>query len=211
MLRINDLPGHLEIKSGLNKFIQAKNLPSTFLFSGPKGVGKNQFALAFARELLQSTKQKLDSGNHPDLRLYYPEGKSHLHTMQSIHQFIREVELSPFESERKILILFDADCMLPATANALLKTLEEPLDSSIIILTTSHYNEILPTITSRCFPIIFSSLSDSDLISHLLGAYSLQEDEARRIALCSQGILSKAELLAKRGEDRISHLVPRAA
>lgn len=210
---MNDLPGHLEIKSCLNRFIQTKNLPGTFLFSGPKGVGKNQLALAFANELLQTEGgiQKLDSGNHPDLRLYYPEGKSRIHTMQSIHHFIQEVELPPFESERKVLILYDADCMLGATANALLKTLEEPLHSSIIILTTSHFNEILPTITSRCFPIVFSPISDAELISYLLSTYSLEEEEARRIALFSQGILSKAELLAKRGEDHISHLVPRAA
>ena len=205
MLRINDLRGHPEIKSCLNKFIQTKKFPNTFLFSGPKGVGKNQFALAFANELLQT------EGNHPDLRHYYPEGKSYLHTMQSIHQFIREVELPPFQSERKVLILSDADCMQRATANALLKTLEEPLHSSVIILTTSHYDEILPTIFSRCFPIVFSPLTPSELISYLLSSYPLQEEEARRIALCSQGILSKAENLAKRGEDQISHLVPRAA
>ena len=66
--------------------------------------------------------------------------------------------MAPFEAKAKVFIIKDADRMLPPSANALLKTLEEPTYDSYIIMTTSNLDEILPTIASRCFKINFSSI-----------------------------------------------------
>jgi len=126
--------------------------PHALLFEGPKGSGKGECARDFARKLLQTNKK-----DPPDLRELYPEGKAHLHPMYAIRLFINETALPPFEAKRKVCIIHEADRMLPSSSNALLKTLEEPLDHTTIILISSRPSALLPTVTSRCFRVSFSS------------------------------------------------------
>ncbi len=126
--------------------------PHCLLFSGPKEAKKEEIAETFARALLNTTKK-----NPPDLRIIYPEGKGRHHPMHVIKQFIEETHLPPFEASRKVFIIHEADRMLPSSANALLKTLEEPVSEVTIILLTARPEALLPTITSRCFQVSFSS------------------------------------------------------
>ncbi|NGX39745.1 MAG: DNA polymerase III subunit gamma/tau [Chlamydiae bacterium] len=98
---------------------------------------------------------KIETGNHPDLHLYHPEGKSHLHPMANIRELIREMYLPPFEAEAKVFLITEAEKMLPPSSNALLKTLEEPPEDTYILLLTDHPNALLPTIQSRLFPITY--------------------------------------------------------
>jgi DNA polymerase III delta prime subunit len=69
---------------------------------------------------------------------------------------IAEVSLPPFESPIKIFIFHDAEKMLPSSANALLKTLEEPPSDTYILLLTTNPGAIIPTIISRCRLIPFA-------------------------------------------------------
>ena len=131
--------------------------PHCLLFEGPKGARKGELADAFARELLKTIKK-----DPPDLRHLYPEGKGNHHPMHVIKQFIEETRLPPFEASRKVFIIHDADRMLPTSANALLKTLEEPVSEVTIILLTSHVEALLPTIISRCFRIPFPLLEEEE-------------------------------------------------
>lgn len=124
--------------------------PHCLLFEGANGSGKESFAEIFARELLKTTKK-----DPPDLRILYPEGKANHHPMYVIKQFIEETHLPPFEASRKVFIIHEADRMLPASSNALLKTLEEPVSEVTIILLSSHVEALLPTVVSRCFCVSF--------------------------------------------------------
>jgi len=78
--------------------------------------------------------------------------------------FIREIKhniyLSGSENGWKVVVVLDADLMKEEAANAFLKILEEPPPRSTIILTTTNYEAILPTIRSRCQPIFFPPLTD---------------------------------------------------
>lgn len=118
---------------------------------------------ASKEEALEMTKQilgpspKIDSGNHPDLHYYAPEGKSDLHPIASIHQMIGEMSLPPFEAKRKVFILEDAEKMLPSSSNALLKTLEEPHEDTYFLLLSRHPDRLLPTILSRLFPLRYEA------------------------------------------------------
>jgi DNA polymerase-3 subunit delta' len=192
MQKLNDLPGHTQVKTCLKKFLTSQKIPNTLLFAGPKGVGKSRFALAFAHTLLQSSKPP---HNHPDLFQFYPEGKTHMHPMQSMQTFI----------------LHDADRMLPSSANAILKTLEDAPPHAVIILISSHPFSLLPTVRSRCFHLPFSLLSDVELTAHLQSAFQKTEEESRKIALLSQGMLTKAEALAKKADHPITDLAVLAA
>ncbi|MBP9840857.1 MAG: hypothetical protein KBC64_00350 [Simkaniaceae bacterium] len=115
------------------------------LFFGPIHSDKEERAKALAKEYLQ--------GNTHNLFEYFPEGKSAMHPMASMKQLIQEAMTLPFESAYKVLIVHGAERMLPSSANALLKTLEEPLETTIILLLTSDLESILPTIRSRAVKV----------------------------------------------------------
>ena len=87
---------------------------------------------------------------HPDVHQYYPEGKSGMHPMESLKELQKQAALVPLESTLKFFIIHDAERMLLTSANALLKTLEEPPAKTILILLTNHEQALLPTVRSRC-------------------------------------------------------------
>lgn len=203
MQPLDTLPGHLTLKHRLK--ILAQNPPSTLLFEGPRGVGKSQFARAFAHTLLSSCNaHKLASGHHPDLREYFPEGKTSMHPMHAMKELIAEAEKPPFEATHKVFIIHEAERMLPSSSNALLKTLEEPFQHIIFILVTSHPELLLPTIVSRTFRLSFFPLPEDELASYIETKWEKKQDEARQMARLSQGSLTKADQFAQKKE--LSHL-----
>jgi len=152
--------GNEPIKAYLRKAVQDHCLPQTLLFSGPDGIGKKLFARALAAELLGAE-------NSPDLHLVGPEGKSGLYAIDTLREMIDKEHAAPFEAPGKVFILEDADRMQPASANALLKTLEEPTSDTTFILLTNSHQEILPTILSRCVILSFQSLTEGAIESLL--------------------------------------------
>lgn len=190
--------GNQQVKHYLNCMAKSKTFGNSLLFAGPDGIGKSLFAMEFAKMIicaddpLGNHRSKLEAGNHPDIRIYRPEGKIAMHSIASLRQFNEEVYLTPYEAKWKIFIIHDADRMLPSSANALLKTFEEPWRESIIILLSNNPTALLPTILSRCRSVYFQALSD-DEVAHLLEKKNgLDSDEAKRIALLSQGSVSQA-------------------
>ncbi|MDR3624984.1 MAG: hypothetical protein P4L16_07595 [Chlamydiales bacterium] len=133
----------MDAKEYLQNLLETKNFSKTLLFIGKSSA--EEYALFFAKEILQTNKIA-----HPDLHIYKPEGKLALHSIASIKSFLEEVYLPPYTSKNKVFILYDADRMLPASANALLKTLEEPALDATIILISLEARALLPTIVSRC-------------------------------------------------------------
>lgn len=162
------IPGNTRVKKYLNQMIKKDAIGQSLLFAGPENAHKEQFAKELAQHLLGGfTKQ-----HHPDLYLYRPEGKAGMHSIDAMRRFADEVYLAPLEAKRKVFIIIDADRMLPTSANALLKTFEEPAPHSIIILTSDHPTALLPTIISRCRSIRFEanglSLNSYDKLIQIL-------------------------------------------
>lgn len=130
-------------------------MPHSLLFVG---MDVGEIAFRFAVDLIGSATSRpisRDSHNHPDLHLYHPEGKTGMHSISSLRKLKQEIILSPFEGKWKVFIIHEAERMLPTSANALLKTFEEPPEYSVIILLSSFPEKILPTILSRCQTIYF--------------------------------------------------------
>ncbi|MBS0625309.1 MAG: DNA polymerase III subunit delta' [Verrucomicrobia bacterium] len=183
------LHGNEPIKSYLNKALDEDRLPQTLLFAGPEGIGKSLFAQELAARALSSPLSRIP--NHPDLHIVRPEGKSGLHAIDTLRELIDQIHEAPFESKRKVCIIEDAERMQAPSANALLKTLEEPPLDTVLILIASQPQEILPTILSRCIQLHFQPLSEES-IGEILAAKNLSP----RFAPLAHGSASTALLLA---------------
>lgn len=195
------LLGNDPAKSYLIKMLENKSLPNTLLFHGMEGVGKKQFAIALAKALMgKEHVRKIVSGNHPDLHFYAPEGKSCMHSIGNLRALLEESSLAPFEAPCKVFIIEDAEKMLPTSSNALLKTLEEPPLQCYIILLSSEAESLLPTLLSRCRKLHFFPIPESEITAYLVQE-KIDPDEAKRIALLSQGSLSKAQFLIQGKQD----------
>jgi len=159
------------------------------LIEGPKHVGKMLAAASYA---LKGLKETSDASialweTHPDLHIYKPQGKLALHTIESMKRLVKEVTLPPTLAKFKVFIVQDAERLAEASANFLLKTLEEPPIDTLIILTTSKPELLLKTIRSRTEAIPFYSLESHEISTWLEKAHAKNEEEARRLAHLSKG------------------------
>jgi DNA polymerase-3 subunit delta' len=135
-------------------------------------------------------------------------------TINSIRELRRSIYLKSLSNGRKVVIIFDAHLLsegMGESANALLKILEEPPPNTSLILVTDKKSALLPTVISRCQPIIFSALSlenirmimENDGIDNTLAAQAAivaggNVHLAKEIANYSTNdILAEAEALAK--------------
>ena len=176
-----------------------------YLLVGPPGTGTLDAARRLAAALICaadppgcaacSTCRRALGGAHPDVIEVEPDGT--FIVVAQIAELIREAFRSPFEAERKVIIVSEADRMNETAANKLLKTLEEPADRTHFVLLTDAPEELLPTVRSRCQRIDFTALSDADVIAALT-AGGVDGDEARRVARLSAGQVDRARALAGR-------------
>jgi len=121
----------------------------------------------------------------------------------SIRMLEHRILLSPTEGSFKICIIEDAETMTIQAANAFLKTLEEPPEDTIIILTTSRPNSLLPTIISRCQKLTFYPITKNKIEEKLLKQQTLEVFEAKMIARISNGNMEKALRLMEGGKIEI--------
>ena len=118
----------------------------------------------------------------------------------SIRMLEHRIQLSPNEGNYKICVIEHAETMTIQAANAFLKTLEEPPEDTIIILTTSKPNSLLPTIISRCQQLQFHPVPKSKIEEELLGYETLEIFEAKMLARISNGNMEKALRLMEGGK-----------
>ena len=143
----------------LSNRVAADKLHHALLIQGPSGLGKANFALALAKLLLCKTRQGdkvcgqcqsclLNAAtNHPDLHVVESDKQI---GVDQIRDAIKKLVSSAHMSGAKVLIIYHAHTMTESSANALLKTLEEPTANTFLLLTTDKPERILPTIRSRC-------------------------------------------------------------
>ena len=109
--------------------------------------------------------RKIFGDGHPDVHRVRPESKSRIITIDQMRELMQEIHLKPNETEYKIAIIEASDRLNVQSANAFLKTLEEPPPRSIIILLTTEPQRILETILSRCLRLNFAGEQTAGFLS----------------------------------------------
>lgn len=205
----------LENRSVINSLegdLLNKSYSHAYLFSGSKGIGKFSHAKNFARSILKEDPEgiRFFSGidDFEDADLYVVQKKDTI-KKQDIEEIIENSFAKPFSGSHKIVIIDDFDRVTAEGQNALLKTLEEPMDYLILILISSNMRNILPTIISRCRILKFQDLTQ-DRIEEFLLSRKVSPRNAKLFSRLSNGDVSLAikysedpELLSKR-EDIIN-------
>ncbi len=212
------LPWQQEQWDRLQQARRQGRLPHALLFSGPRGVGKQRFALAFVQSVLcrdSDTEGRpcgvcrhchlLHSGSHPDLQWVGPdaESKSGEIKIEAIRALAGGAALTAQSGGHKVVVIEPAHRMNTSAANSLLKTLEEPTRDTLIVLLTDQPARLLPTIRSRCQQVLFRAPSPEDSLAWLEDKVK-HADGATLLALASGAPLlalqlDDPELLAARG------------
>ena len=182
--------------------LRSGRLPQASVFCGPEGIGKKTSALLLAA--LANCKApsgndlcgrcascfKAQGGNHPDIRLYQPEGASDSIKIEAMREMSREAQYRPFEGKLRFFIIDEAEKMNEAAANSILKTLEEPPETSRLILISSAPQRLLATIRSRCQLFRFQPLTRKQIVD-ALNRQGHQEEAGRRASF-AEGSLGQA-------------------
>lgn len=197
-MSFSDIIGHKNIISYLIEAADNKRLSPAYLFIGPDGVGKKTTALNLAKYLnCESLNQKpcdlcpsckrIDSGNHPDVTVLTPSGKSGIINIDSIRDIRTNAYLKPYESKYKIFVLDNAEGLNQEASNSLLKVLEECPEGNIFILISTSAELLLPTITSRSQLLKFSVTAQNDVTDLLIKKYGVENQKAQMITKLSGG------------------------
>lgn len=147
--------------------------------------------------------RKFLSGLAHDPYRYPVAGPSETILIDRVRRLENDLARGLYEGRRRVAILLGAERMRQETANALLKTLEEPLPDTLLILVTSRPNALLPTILSRCQQVRLRPLSSEEVLRALRkDAEDIQEARLTLIAGLCQGSLRRAyELMGQDVED----------
>lgn len=210
------LYGQIRVKRILESFLKKDKVPLTIIFSGPQGSGKSFFAGHFAQDLACPSKKDIfacekcisckliEVGTSPDFIKFVSDesGNIKLEDMQNLREFI---SFKPVYGLKKVTIIEDAHLLTIEAFNSILKTLEEPNLSTVIILTTSKIDFIPKTIKSRAVIVPFSAYTEEEVVNILLNE-KLSLETSQYIAKISQGNIKYALELTKENtlEDRKS-------
>ena len=211
-MSFRDVVGHRRLIDLLSRAVARDSLPPSLILAGPSGVGKKRAAVAVAQALNclspRSGKDfdscgtcpactRIARGVHPDVLIVEP-GDSGSIKVDQVRDIVDRSMYRPFDGKRRVVIIDDADALVPSAQNALLKTLEEPPSSSVFMLVTSRPDLLLPTVVSRCPRLRFRALDDADVVA-VLKSMGKSETEARAAAVSADGSISRA-LDASTGE-----------
>jgi DNA polymerase-3 subunit gamma/tau len=206
-LRFDDVVGQEHVTSTLKKALMSDHLAHSFLFCGPRGVGKTSCARILAKAIncenagadkepcneCHSCKSfnELTSFNIIELDAASNNGVDHIRALSD------QVRFKPQEGTYKVFIIDEVHMLSQAAFNAFLKTLEEPPPHAIFILATTEKHKILPTVLSRCQIYDFHRISIDAMTDHLTMIaekenISAEEDALRLLATKADGALRDA-------------------
>jgi DNA polymerase-3 subunit delta' len=182
---------------------RAAGMTHAWLFTGPPGSGRSNAARAFAAALLcerdgcgecLSCRTAL-AGSHADVTLVVTEQSQH--RVDDIRELVRHAALAPAGPRWQIVVIEDADRLNDRSADALLKSIEEPPPRTVWLLCAPTVEDVVPTIRSRCRSLVLRTPSTKAVAGHLIERDGVDESVALFAARASQGHIGRARALAR--------------
>jgi DNA polymerase-3 subunit delta' len=202
MADFKEIVGHEHVIQHLQNAIRQKRFSHAYLLCGEAGHGKHLVAEAFAKTVLceeggieacgkcKSCKQ-IESGNHPDFRSAVRE-KATLGVKEIREQVTADVQIKPYSSEYKIYFIDEAEKMTEEAQNALLKTIEEPPEYAVFLLSATRQELLLQTVLSRCVLLPFHPVAIGKIKQFLMEKKGIPDYLAESAACFSGGLVGRA-------------------
>jgi DNA polymerase-3 subunit delta' len=220
---VPDFYGNPAIAGSVAQLARQERIPQTLLFAGPEGVGKATLARRFAAALLGDqrkiehddlslpenqaivddrekwTPEKRNDdpllfSTHPDFVTFPPDGPLRQISIPQMRLLKERAQYKPLHGRRRVFLIDHIDRANEQAANSLLKTLEEPPEHLIVIMTAENSYDLLPTIRSRAVPFQLAPLSNDEMRAYI--RQRSLPDPDRRIALAagSPGLATSLDL-----------------
>ncbi len=196
--------------AALRRATTVGRLSHAYVLSGPPQIGKSTLARWLAQLLLCQDPisdppepcgtcgvcRRITQGTHPDAQTFSLARQaastdrvaaSRELGIDTVREIVREIDLLPFEADRKVYIVEDADALTDEAANGLLKTLEEPPSYATIVLLATEDRRLPETIRSRCTILRLQPVPTTEIASLLQASSDLPPETLARIALLSLG------------------------
>lgn len=187
----------------LRNALAVERLAHAYLFVGPSGVGKKRTALALAQALLCpeqagtgcetcATCRAVADGAHPDLSLVAPQAGRATLGIDQVRELQHFLSLQSARGNRKIGVIEDAQVLTPQAQSSLLKIVEEPPGSALLILLSVSAASLSRPLLSRCQQVRFAALPPATVEQLLVQQHALPAAEAHALALYSRGSIGRA-------------------
>ena len=204
-----DMLGHEWAVNLLREHVAQGNFRHAYLITGPQGVGRRTLALRFAQALncpqplspgepcrTCRTCTQIESMQHPDLTVVQAERVGSVLRADQVRDLLPSLSLAPYQARYRFALFLRFEEANHFAANALLKTLEEPPERVILVLTAESAESLLPTIVSRCEMIRLRALNLDTLTTGLQDRWGIPAEDARLFAHLSNGRAGYALKLA---------------
>lgn len=198
-----DIVGHRHLTSLLSRAVSRGTVPPTLLLAGPAGVGKWRVARALAEALNCQAPVEGDACGtcracdriardmHVDVLALVADDTGKI-KVEDVRLVLEKCGYRPFEGQRRVVLIRDADALLESAQNALLKSLEEPPPATVFVMTSASPDALLRTVRSRTMRLTFGRLPVDDIVRILVRDHAMADTDARRVAMLADGSLGAA-------------------
>ncbi|MFN8322640.1 MAG: DNA polymerase III subunit gamma/tau [Chitinophagales bacterium] len=191
--RFNEMVGQEQVATTLKNAIRTGHLAHSFLFCGPRGVGKTTAARILAKTInCENQTDDFEACGQCNSCVSFQQNSSfNIHeldaasnnSVEDIRALVDQVRFPPQSGKYKIYIIDEVHMLSLSAFNAFLKTLEEPPSYCKFILATTEKHKILPTILSRCQIFDFKRIGIETIVKHLKHICEVEKIEAAEDAL----------------------------
>lgn len=194
--------GHDLAKEMFKRYL-IKKIPHSFIFTGPKGLGKRKFAMeAVGVILCQSHNlcgkcmgcQDWKKTESQGFKLF-PRGK--IITIDEVRELKAELSRSDWRGNSRVVLVEDVEMITLPAANAILKVLEEPGSQIFFIFLAENINRVLDTIVSRSVVLPFHRLSRQEIDEFMIELGVEEKTSLAKIAMGLPARLEKVKLVSR--------------